>query len=367
MKGFMRAALFLLIALYGTGTVAATVSDSGTIDRSVPSEVNDSVTTAVVDNQTEPPSLGESPTVAKDVPSAVNTVTISEAVPTSATAVTTAPAASLFASRFSSPAESMTFPIWQPTDCGCTPDPQLQVYAFFPLGKQAAPAQVNFDLVSRIAYFSLSPDAAGNIEIPKEWDTKAYMNVAERYAADVDLVISKNTWCGKNGDCAPGAMEFDKSYVLQNLIDEIVDTVKAVGAQGVTIDFAKLPHEFRDVYHFFITRLGKRLQQEQEDYQLNVVLHDIAELESLFTVKTAANELGDSRDSVDYFMIGWPEGGEEDEAINKTNSAFWKSGISRKKAIIVLDASDKKVFGKICIRKRSRLCRCRPLGVGPGK
>lgn len=74
-------------------------------------------------------------------------------------------------------------------------------------------------------------------------------------------------------------MELDKSYVLQNIIDEIVEATKAVEADGVTIDFSGIPSELNNAYHFFIKRFSKRLQQEDVEYWLNVIVENLAEFE----------------------------------------------------------------------------------------
>ena len=248
--------------------------------------------------------------------------------------------------RFSKPllvSDTATFPLWEAADCGCVPNSPLESYGFFPLATQEKPAKINFEAVSRIEYYSLTPDAVGNIEIPEAWDAKAFTMVAHRYAVKVDLVVSKDAWCSETSktSCINDALELDKSYVLQNLVVEIVDALKAMDADGVTIDFAKLPAELKDPYLFFIKRLSKRLEQEGEDYRLNVVLPDSTELKKLFSEATILEGLRNSKDYVDSFLIGWTGNQNLPDTVNVLDNAFWKSEIDARKAIIVLDADDK--------------------------
>ncbi len=248
-----------------------------------------------------------------------------------------------FDQRFTLPAleASSQFPILEAKDCGCVPDESFLGYGFQPLAGQDKPAQINLGVLSRVAYFGLSPDSVGNIELPPDWDAKAYSNVVHRYASAVDVVISQDQWCSESDktQCVGDALELDKSYVLQNLIDEIVDTVAAVDADGVTIDFKRIPASIHDGYRFFIKRLGKRLEQEG-DYYLNVVLPNPTELKRLFADKDALAGLLDSKDYVDLFLIGWSGQGDLAKTINELDNAFWSSDIEARKVVIVLNAAD---------------------------
>lgn len=339
MKKIAEYTLCLLLLVYWSAAGAA--ENTGMVERSGSVSENAASETVTVE-----------PAVGVSIPSAVmlDTKVPSQPAPVSgpAAVLPAAPGlpapASSFSQRFNPPKpdQSDGFPLWEATDCGCVPDSSMQTYGFFRIDGQVAPAKINFEALSRVAYFSLSPDAVGNIEVPEAWNGKNFTQVAHRYATDVDLVISQHKWCSESSKtaCLHDALELDKSYVLQNLIDEIVEATKAVEADGVTIDFSGIPSELNNAYHFFIKRLSKRLQQEDVEYRLNVIVENVAELERLFNKKDILDGLSDSKDYVNLFIIGWPNGSDQAEVVNQLDNAFWKSGIESNQALVMLDASD---------------------------
>jgi len=194
---------------------------------------------------------------------------------------------------------------WGAADCGCVPElDSFRTYGLYPLWAKPEEGQINFESWSRVGYFALSPDEAGNIQPPSGWTDKqgkhkrAYA-VPHRYGTKVDIVISNNKWAGYDSK----GLTLTKSYVLLNLVDNIVDLVSAYGFDGVTIDFdfAALPgdNEFKKSYIFFIKKLFKTLKAQNERYALNVTLGYYKGLQRQFTKE----ELGELEKSVDLLLF----------------------------------------------------------------
>ena len=156
-------------------------------------------------------------------------------------------------------------PIEEAKDCGCAPEQEFQTYGFYrPLTGNDFKKKVNFGVLSRIGYYSLQPDEVGNLDVPRSWEEEGekFSASAHRYGSKVDLTVSNTIW----GPTSSGGLKLDKSYVLLNLIDEIIEKIQKLDCDGVTIDFRGIPNSdpkkpdqdgIIESYQFFIKRLKK--------------------------------------------------------------------------------------------------------------
>ncbi|MCH8831424.1 MAG: hypothetical protein IID00_01595 [Chloroflexi bacterium] len=154
----------------------------------------------------------------------------------------------------------------------CVPKEGFNTHGFYFLSNE--PTEVNLGLYTRLQYYSLTPGPVGNI--PTFNGGKDFTNLAHRHGIRVDLVISASEFNTSNSPTDPG-LRLAKSYVLLNMVDEIVDAVNSNNFDGVTIDFrvpgdkadryntARQPdageQATRDAFTFFIKRLKSRLNE----------------------------------------------------------------------------------------------------------
>ena len=154
----------------------------------------------------------------------------------------------------------------------CVPKEGFNTHGFYFLSNE--PAEVNLGLYTRLQYYSLTPGPVGNI--PTLEGGQDFTNLAHKHGSRVDLVISAWRFNTSNFPTDPG-LRLAKSYVLLNMVDEIVDAVNSNNFDGVTIDFrvpgdkadryntARKPgageQATRDAFTFFIKRLKSRLNE----------------------------------------------------------------------------------------------------------
>ena len=171
----------------------------------------------------------------------------------------------------------------------CVPSQGFDALGFYTLDK--LDGKVDFSVYSRVLYYALSPGPLGNISIPVNWDGKTVTQAARLHGAKADLVIRNKKWkfdgkVTKGIRSTPDGLRMTKSFVLLNMVDEIVDTVNQFGFDGVVIDF-RLPEDklTQETFRFFIKRLKDRLKAKEvkgrandllkvTDKQLSVIVDD---------------------------------------------------------------------------------------------
>lgn len=155
----------------------------------------------------------------------------------------------------------------------CVLNQSFRAYGFYSLGDAAG--EVDFSVYSRVLYYSLTPGPLGNITIPKDWTGPKVTQAAHKHGAKVDLVISNATWNFDSDvpESTKAGLRLVKSYVLLNMVDEIVDTVNQFGFDGVVIDF-RLPGDSatQESFTFFIKRLKDRLKADKVSGRANDLL-----------------------------------------------------------------------------------------------
>ena len=157
----------------------------------------------------------------------------------------------------------------------CVPTQGFNAYGFYTLDEPRG--KVDFSVYSRVLYYSLTPGPLGNLKIPSNWDGINITRSAHQHGAKVDLVISNDTWNFAKNDMSDepdtNGLLLGKSYVLLNMVDEIVDTTNQFGFDGVVIDF-RLPKDdpTRESFRFFIKRLKDRLNADKVSGKPNDLL-----------------------------------------------------------------------------------------------
>lgn len=289
-----------------------------------------------------------------------------------------------------------TPPEWTPTDCGCEPIPtSFQLFALYPARAITKETPINFATWSRIEYASLSPDAYGTLPSWNEPSNEHMNDLPHRYARQVDVMISKNTWLTFDRE-DPGALDLTSSQITQTLTDNIVKLVSRYGFDGVTIDFdfsrpmgvlkekngelqqaraEKLAQEVvqetsqgvyqleRRLFHLkrsyiaFIQQLHKALKEKNGAYRLHVTLGDygavVLEKDGVSTTiptrlftKQEMELLAESVDFVLFIPNLKESTGQWGKAMGAVDEAFqdYRYGEDSqifKKLVIVLDANER--------------------------
>ncbi|MCH8987745.1 MAG: hypothetical protein IIA92_02950 [Chloroflexi bacterium] len=157
----------------------------------------------------------------------------------------------------------------------CRPSQAIDAYGFY-TQKEKPPEpsdKVDFGVYSRVLYYSLAPGPLGNLPIPKNWQKvkekvkgkESPTKGAHAHGSAVDLVISKEAFeftkeRDQDDKTSKNGLRLSKSFVVLNMIDEIVEAVEDYGFDGVVIDF-RLPanQATQETFVFFISRLKARL------------------------------------------------------------------------------------------------------------
>lgn len=213
---------------------------------------------------------------------------------------------------------------WDAADCGCVPAlSTVETYGFYPFWDKNAVGPVNFGLWSRIGYYALTPDQAGQVKVPAGWmdshgDKKA-ASVPHRYGTKVDLVIRNNKWAALSPE-DENALALDTTYVSLELIDNVMDLVSRFGFDGVTIDFdfsdferrlnetkeskyQRVKKQYVQNYLLFMKQLSKALKAQNSELRLHAVLQYDKDPSGTLLRLFTASELKELSDSVDLFLF----------------------------------------------------------------
>jgi hypothetical protein len=200
---------------------------------------------------------------------------------------------------------SLKTPTWSVAPgCGCKTESGFETYAFYPFW--AANDQIDFGAFSRIGFYAMI--AGGNGKFTKGLGSNNinFTELAHRYNTHVDFVIScfhfsdqasSNSPDSQKGDSTqenssdsqeddtaqkeeiepanvstPSRLDLTKDYVIYQLVQNIVALVNEYGGDGVTIDFNGIPEEIVDRFDKLIFLLDERLEKEDPDLYLNLVL-----------------------------------------------------------------------------------------------
>lgn len=148
---------------------------------------------------------------------------------------------------------------------------QREVLGFLPywMLTDAALAEMNYQLVSTVAYFSVGALSTGNLDkgtssVPSTgwagWTSSRMTNVIDRAHAAGGKVVLTVTMMAWN------EASYDRMRTLLNssantgrLVGQIVDAVRQRGADGVNLDFEMVPTDLRARYTAFVRQLKTAL------------------------------------------------------------------------------------------------------------
>ena len=257
----------------------------------------------------------ETATTQSPTDTAESSANLVETVPATSDDTTTA-SSTAFDTRFTGRTQDIAA-MWTPEEgCACVPNLSTVTYGFYPLASEGL--AVNFGLFSRIGYDALIPDSFGNLDEPSTVALRAFTQTAHRYGTKVDLVIRHDNLSPEPESTAPREPEpsegssntpriLERSYVLLNLIDEIVTAVEHCECDGVTIDFSTVPPTLKERYRFFVKRLYKRLKERDQRLSLNVVIPNFIDgVDPAIVIETLKEDLTHLSPSVDLFLADWP-------------------------------------------------------------
>ncbi|MFQ6027894.1 MAG: hypothetical protein ACE5Q6_10420, partial [Dehalococcoidia bacterium] len=165
----------------------------------------------------------------------------------------------------------------------CAPESKVHTFGFVSGGQNDVP----LDLTRRVQYYSVHPGKFGNLELSEHKKTekgkgnklRQFTKKVHQYDGLADLVIRKEGFLS-DVDADGEGLVLGKSFVLLNLVDEIVDEVEDNNFDGVTIDFQGFesipenqdPILIRESFKLFIKRLDNRLQRQAKGNNRNKLL-----------------------------------------------------------------------------------------------
>jgi len=166
------------------------------------------------------------------------------------------------------PMETMTA---QLTAAGLPNGLRKQVFGFLPywLLTDSALADMNYQLVSTIAYFSVGANRYGHLVKGSStdpstgwagWTSSRMTEVINRaHANGVKVVLTVTMMAWDSASANRQAALLGSSAARKRLVNEIVDAVGSRGADGVNLDFEPLATSLRDEYVSFVRQLKQAL------------------------------------------------------------------------------------------------------------
>ena len=213
---------------------------------------------------------------------------------------------------------------WDAADCGCVPALlTVETYGFYPFWDKKDVGPLNFGIWSRIGYYALTPDEAGHVQAPAGWmgshGNKKAAPIPHRYGTKVDLVIRNNKWAALSSEDGKG-LALDTTYVLLELMDNVVGLVSGFGFDGVTIDFdfSNFVKRFNETkerkyersrkhyvqsYLLFLKQLSKALKEQNSEIRLHAVLQYDKDTNGKLLQSFTPSELRELSDSVDLLLF----------------------------------------------------------------
>jgi spore germination protein YaaH len=133
-----------------------------------------------------------------------------------------------------------------------------EVYGYLPYWALSTSllAQLEYDLVSTIAYFGVPVTDAGRLATtgsgPSGWNSSlmtGVINQAHAHGVAVHLTVTMMAW---DGDYTAMTALLTSSSNRTRLANEIAATVKARNADGVNLDFEPMPNSLQTAYTAFV-------------------------------------------------------------------------------------------------------------------
>ena len=130
-----------------------------------------------------------------------------------------------------------------------------EVFGYLPYWRYDGYENINYNLVTTIAYFGAEVDELGNLVNLRHWPASGLVQLA--HANGVRVVLTAVLF-----DSDKLRTLLSASANRQNLITNLVNQVKLAGADGVTIDFEGVPGDQRENLTRFMTDLTNTFHEE---------------------------------------------------------------------------------------------------------
>ena len=159
----------------------------------------------------------------------------------------------------------------QVTTAGLPNGLRKQVFGFLPywMLTDSALADMNYHLVSTIAYFSVGANRYGHLVKGSStdpstgwagWKSSRMTEVINRaHANGVKVVLTVTMMAWDSASANRQAALLGSTAARKRLVNEIVDAVGSRGADGVNLDFEPLATSLRDEYVSFVRQLKRAL------------------------------------------------------------------------------------------------------------
>lgn len=191
------------------------------------------------------------------------------------------------------------------------------VYGYHPYWMGSAYKDYNFNLLTRVAYFSLPVDPkTGNLSDTRYWNETELIGYAHEYDCAVDLCISN--FGNKNNDV------FLKDFHAQKtLVVNIINLITIQGkkgkllkkADGVNINFEEVPKARKEDFTNFIAYLRQELTKVNPDFKITITIPAI-DWRNAF-------DIANLKPYVDYyFVMGYDFYGKYSAAAGPTSLLF---------------------------------------------
>lgn len=164
-----------------------------------------------------------------------------------------------------------------------------QVYGYHPYWMGTAYKNYNFNLLSRIAYFSLPVNPnTGNLQSTRYWYQTEIVQIAHAYDCAVDLCIS-------NFGQTNNRIFLENPEAQKRLISSVIKLISSRGADGVNVNFEEIPKNQRDNFTTFIKQLHQSMTRVDSTYSITVTIPAI-DWRNVFDVAVL-------KDYVDFFFL----------------------------------------------------------------
>lgn len=197
--------------------------------------------------------------------------------------------------------------VWKGDQCGCLrKDLSGTVYAFYPPPRDTQARQIDFSLVSRIAYYGIGFDGEGKLHylnnstsVPGAFDARdrsrrEFVREAHRHGTQVDWVLAKDDWKDDWMRLRPSERSALLEKVAQNLVRHLtkplsdafsqarpwlssVQTRPDTRGDGVIVFFRNYPSDGEiegssQIFSAFVRRLQLLLARAGGSYHVSILL-----------------------------------------------------------------------------------------------
>ncbi|TCI93174.1 glycosyl hydrolase family 18 protein [Tenacibaculum sp. M341] len=164
-----------------------------------------------------------------------------------------------------------------------------EVFGWYPYWEKDYYKNINFSLLSTVAYFSyeLNPKTGAPITT-HDWSTTPLIDSIK--AKNKKVLLTVSNFGDKNN-----RIFLKNANAVETLIDNLVKLVNKRQANGVCIDFEGVEKRDKSHYTSFLLSLSNRLKSANKDYQIYVTVPSVNWSESI--------DFGSVNKAVDCFVI----------------------------------------------------------------